>query len=119
MNIIFIKMYFYREVLFVKDMIARIIEMDKAARDLTQRAQKDKINLENEIKIKKDEIRNEYLERARKRLAVNENTERKLAEEQKLKIISNCENISHSLDKLYDQNGDAWVDSIVKNVLGE
>ena len=89
--------------------------MDKTARDLTQRAQKDKINLENEIKIKKDEIRNEYLERARKRLAVNENTERKLAEEQKLKIISNCESISH----LYAQNGDVWVDSIVKNVLGE
>ena len=85
--------------------------MDKTARDLTQRAQKDKINLENEIKIKKDEIR--------KRLAVNENTERKLAEEQKLKIISNCESISHSLDELYAQNGDVWVDSIVKNVLGE
>ena len=97
----------------MKDMIARIIEMDKTARDLTQRAQKD------EIKIKKDEIRNEYLERARKRLAVNENTERKLAEEQKLKIISNCESISHSLDELYAQNGDVWVDSIVKNVLGE
>lgn len=103
----------------MKDIIARIIEMDKTARDLTQRAQKDKINLENEIKIKKDEIRNEYLERARKRLAVNENTERKLAEEQKLKIISNCESISHSLDELYAQNGDVWVDSIVKNVLGE
>ena len=38
--------------------------MDKTARDLTQRAQKDKINLENEIKIKKNEIRTEYLERA-------------------------------------------------------
>lgn len=107
------------EVLFMKDMISRIIEMDKTARDLTQRAQKDKINLENEIKIKKDEIRNEYLERARKRLSMNENTERKLAEEQKLKIIANYEKISHSLDKLYAQNGDVWVDSIVKNVLGE
>ena len=103
----------------MKDMISRIIEMDKTARDLTQRAQKDKINLENEIKVKKDEIRNEYLERARKRLALNENTERKLAEEQKLKIISNCENISHSLDELYAQNSEIWVNAIVKNVLGE
>lgn len=93
--------------------------MDKTARDLTQRAQKDKINIENEIKIKKDEIRNEYLQRARKRLAMNENTERKLAEEQKLKIISNYKKISNSLDELYEQNGDNWAKSIVKNVLGE
>lgn len=103
----------------VKDMISRIIEMDKTARDLTQRAQKDKINLENEIKFKKDEIRNEYLERARKRLAINEKTERSLAEEQKLKIIENYKNISRNIDDLYNKNCDVWVDSIVKNVLGE
>ena len=103
----------------MKDMISRIIEMDKTARDLTQRAQKDKINLENEIKLKKDEIRNEYLERARKRLAINEKTERSLAEEQKLKIIENYKNISRNIDDLYNKNCDVWVDSIVKNVLGE
>ena len=45
--------------------------------------------------------------------------ERNLAEEQKLKISSNYENISHALDKQYAQNGDVWVESIVKNVLGE
>ncbi len=100
-------------------MISRIIEMDKTARDLTQRAQKDKINLENEIKLKKDEIRNEYLERARKRLTINEKTERNLAEEQKLKIIENYKNISRSIDDLYNKNCDVWVNSIVKNVLGE
>ncbi len=103
----------------MRDMIAKIIEMDKTARDLTQRAQKDKINLENEIKTKKNEIRSEYLERARKRLAINETTERRLAEEQKTKIISNCKNISEAMDKAYEQNCGIWVNSIVKNVLGD
>lgn len=103
----------------MRDMIAKIIEMDKTARDLTQRAQKDKINLENEIKAKKNEIRTEYLERARKRLAINETTERRLAEEQKTKIISNCKNISEAMDKAYEQNCGIWVNSIVKNVLGD
>lgn len=103
----------------MRDMIAKIIEMDKTARDLTQRAQKDKINLENEIKAKKNEIRTEYLERARKRLAINETTERRLAEEQKTKIISNCKNISEAMDKAYEQNCGIWVSNIVKNVLGD
>ena len=98
----------------MKDMIDRIIEMDKTARDLTQRVQKDRLSLENEIKVKKEEIRNEYLERARKRLAANEITEK-----QKQKIISTCKEISESLDKLYAQKCDEWVDIIVKNVVGE
>ena len=40
------------EVFYMKDMIERIIEMDTAARELTQRAQKDKINSEQEIEKK-------------------------------------------------------------------
>ncbi len=103
----------------MKDMIDRIIEMDKTARDLTQRVQKDRLSLENEIKIKKEEIRSEYLERARKRLAANEITEKQAAEEQKQKIMSTCKTISESLDELYAKKCDEWVDIIVKNVVGE
>ena len=40
-------------------------------------------------------------------------------EEQKQKIISTCKEISESLDKLYAQKCDEWVDIIVKNVVGE
>lgn len=103
----------------MRDMIAKIIEMDKTARDLTQRAQKDKINLENEIKAKKNEIRTEYLERARKRLAINETTERRLAEEQKTKIMLSCKKIYKKMGETYEQNCEIWVRIIVKNVLGD
>lgn len=108
-----------REVLFMKDMILRIIEMDKTARELMQRAQRDKFNSDEEIKVKKEEIRSEYLERARKRIAINEKTERKLAQEQKQKIQSNYKKISKNLDKIYAEKCDEWVDTIVNNVLGE
>ncbi len=103
----------------MKDMISRIIEMDKTARELTQRAQKDKINSEQEIKIKKEEIRNEYLGRARKRISINEKTEQKLAEEQKQSIQENYKKVLSNLEKTYNQKCDEWVDTIVKNVLGE
>lgn len=103
----------------MKDMISRIIEMDKTARELTQRTQRDKVNSEQEIQIKKEEIRNEYLERARKRIAINEETEQKLADEQKQNILKNFQKTSKSLDKIYTAKCDEWVNSIVKNVLGE
>lgn len=103
----------------MKDMIARIIEMDKTARELTQRAQKDKIKSELEINIKKEEIRKEYLERARRRIAANEKTERISAQEQKQKILEKYNNLSESLTKIYKDNCDNWVNIIVKHVLGE
>lgn len=101
----------------MKDMIERIIEMDTAARELTQRAQKDKINSEQEIEKKKEEIRNQYLERARKRISINEVTEKKLAQEKIEKIKDNQNEISHNLKEKYEKMSDEWVDMIVKRVL--
>lgn len=103
----------------MRDMIARIIEMDKAARELTQKVQKDKVNSEEEIKLLKEEIRNDYLQRARKRIEKNEKIERQEAEK-RLKIISeNKDNILKRLDEAYSKKKDMWVDAIVKRVLGE
>lgn len=103
----------------MRDMIARIIEMDKAARELTQKVQKDKVNSEEEIKLLKEEIRNDYLQRARKRIEKNEKIERQEAEK-RLKIISeNKDNILKRLDEAYSEKKDMWVDAIVKRVLGE
>ena len=101
----------------MKDMIERIIEMDTAARELTQRAQKDKINSEQEIEKKKEEIRSQYLERARKRISINEVTEKKLAQEKMKKIRDNQNEISHNLKERYEKMSDEWVDMIVKRVL--
>lgn len=103
----------------MRDMIARIIEMDKAARELTQKVQKDKVNSEEEIKMLKEEIRSEYLQRARKRIEKNEKIEREEAEKRLKMISENKDNILKRLDKAYDEKKDMWIDVIVKRVLGE
>ena len=56
----------------MRDMIERIMEMDKTAREVTQIVQKEKITLEQEIKDLKKNIRSEYLLRAE----IRQNTER-------------------------------------------
>ena len=45
----------------MKDMIERIMEMDKTAREVTQIVQQEKITLDQEIKDLKKNIRSEYL----------------------------------------------------------
>lgn len=103
----------------MRDMIARIIEMDKAARELTQKVQKDKVSSEEEIKTLKENIRRDYLQRARKRIEKNEQIERKEAEARLRDIAKSKDNILKRLDEAYNEKKDSWAEMIVKRVLGE
>ena len=103
----------------MRDMIERIMEMDKAAQEVTQKVQKEKLSLEQEIKNLKKKIRSEYLERARKRIENNRIEEQKAADD-KIETIKNSEkNISQRIEKSYLDNKDMWINDIVKRGLGE
>ena len=97
----------------MRDMIERIMEMDKAAQEVTQKVQKEKLSLEQEIKNLKKKIRSEYLERARKRIENNRIEEQKAADD-KIETIKNSEkNISQRIEKSYLDNKDMWINDIV------
>jgi hypothetical protein len=103
----------------MQDLLKQIVDMDRKAREITDAAQLEKINSQKEVVEKKEEIRNEYLARARKRIAKNEPQERAAAEaawEEKKK--KNAE-ISQKLNQLYQEKGDVWVKAIVSKVIGE
>ena len=101
----------------MKDMISRIIEMDKTAREITQKVQNEKLTLEKEIKELKKRIRSEYLDRARKRIEINRETEKKFADEKINAIKNNTVKISKRLQKQFDNNTEQWVEKIVQKVL--
>lgn len=103
----------------MEDMIAKIIDMDKKARDLTDEAQRSKINYENEILKTKEKIKNNYLSRAKERIEINKQTAQKKADEQLKEMESKNDAIIRKLDGSYSENGDKWVDEIVKRVVGE
>lgn len=103
----------------MQDLIKQIVDMDRKAREITDAAQMEKVSSEKEIVEKREEIRSDYLERARKRIALNEPNERAAAEvvweEKKTKNAG----ISQKLDDLYNKKGDEWVSAIVARVTGE
>ena len=70
----------------MQDLIKKIVDMDEKARQITDAAQMEKINSEKEVAEKREKIREEYLARARKRIAVNEPQERAAAEESWQKV---------------------------------
>lgn len=100
----------------MEDMIARIIEMDKKARDMTDEAQKDKLADEQQVILKKETLKNEYLERAKKRIEINRQSARKKADKYLSVIEERDSTVIQELDKAYEKNRDVWVDSIVARV---
>ncbi|QAT49789.1 hypothetical protein EQM14_08365 [Caproiciproducens sp. NJN-50] len=103
----------------MQDLMKQIIEMDRKARQITESAQREKVDSEKEIQKRREEIRQKYLEEARRRIAANEPKERAAAETTWEEKRKQSEEVANHLDQLYLENGDRWVDQIVARVLGE
>lgn len=103
----------------MQNLIKEIVDMDRKAREITDAAQLEKVNSEKEVTEKREQIRAEYLERARKRIAMNEPQERAVAEEGWKKIQAKNEARAKHLDDLYREKGGEWVNILVARVIGE
>ena len=103
----------------MQDMVKQIVDMDRKAREITDEALLEKINSEKEVVKKREEIRSEYLEKARKRIALNEPAERAAAEAAWEITKQKNEALSQKLDELYAQKGEEWIRTIVEKVTGE
>lgn len=102
----------------MQDLMKQIVEMDRKAREITDSAQKEKISSEKKVSKRREEIRTEYLERARRRITESEPKEREAAEaEWEKKDARNAELIKR-LDDLYREKGEQWVSQITERVLG-
>lgn len=101
----------------MEDMLAKIVEMDEKARKLTEEANEEKVNLEQDIAKAKEAVYNNYIEEARKRIARNEVTERKAADDKLEEFQQKQKESFERLEKTYSENCDKWVDAIVNQVI--
>ncbi len=103
----------------MEDMISKIVEMDKKARDMTAEAQKSKVDCEQDIVITKEKIKNDFIERALARIKINEQTEKENAKKKLEQIEQKNAIIAQNLEKRYADYADAWVEEIVSRVIGQ
>ena len=102
----------------MQNMVKQIVDMDRKAREITDAAQLEKVQTEKDIVKKREEIRNEYLERARRRIALNEPVERAAAEEAWKKTAEKYQELSRQLDTAGQEKSDEWVQELVSRVIG-
>ena len=103
----------------MQDMLKKIIEMDEQARLVKEKAQQEKAATENEITLTKKKIYNDYIERAKDRVKKNLEVDKANAEKNWEKAQARHNQAMQSLNSMYEENGDKWVDEIVNRVISE
>lgn len=103
----------------MQNMIKQIVEMDQKAQQITENAQQEKLNSEKKLAAMRDRLREEYLQRARRRIGLNEPQERAAAEEKWKETSSRLQETAKQLDNTYAEKGDLWVETLTNRVLGK
>lgn len=103
----------------MQDLIKKIVNMDEKAQEITEDARRRKAHLAQEIAEKKDQLREDYLAKARKRIEFNRAEEKKRASQLLTAAAEKHQAQLDHMDSLYAQKGDQWVDAIVGRVIGE
>lgn len=101
----------------MKEMIQKIIDMDKKAREITEAAEKEKLEIEKDIAQKAVQLREEVLTRARHRIEKNKQLENTILEEEWEKLKARYDAQMERMNDLYAKHGEEWVNTIVKRVL--
>ncbi len=104
--------------MYVKDMIKRILSVDKLARDTKSSMQKRNVTREEIMKAREKEIREDYLSRAAERVKRNS-----LLEEENARLIMDKANAEteeklKKLEELREKNEELWAEKISARVLG-
>ncbi len=101
----------------MNNFIRRIIDIDKAARELTQEAIERRATTSKAAEDKKTEVSENYISMARKRVDVIRTTEVDSAKKQLNGFCEQCEAISKRMHAEYDTNHSEWVSAIVERVV--
>ncbi|MDO4730740.1 MAG: hypothetical protein Q4B14_01230 [Clostridia bacterium] len=101
----------------MKNMIDRIIEIDKEAQKIMDKVQQDKIETANEISRKKEQIRTDLHRKAKQEIEKNKLEEINKTEKEKQSIRESKEQKLNKMQDTYRENCDLWVDNIVKRTI--
>lgn len=101
----------------MQDMLSKIIEMDEKARKINEQAQLDLKNSEEEIGKLKQQIYDDYIERAKDRIEKNIAVDKERAEERREKFQKQIAATKAQLQKTFDENREKWVDEIFLSVI--
>lgn len=101
----------------MQDLLKKIIEMDEQARKIEEDARREKIRSEEEIERLREDIYNDYIERAKERVEKNIAVDQAHADERLALYRKKTDAARDRMQQLYGEKGEEWVDEIVRRAL--
>lgn len=99
------------------DIISKILQMDETARKMNDEAQAEKIASREEVKKKRQQVYDEYLESAKAHVEEFKKSAAKSSEEEWQAALKHYDSVSLLLEKKFEDNKEKWVNDIVDSVL--
>ncbi len=103
----------------MEDMIRRIVEVDRRAQQVLDKAQQEKLEAEEQIDKKVTQLRENYLDQARRRIQIDTENDRTLFEQRWKKRQKYFDAQAKRLQERYAEKHDTWLETLVETALGE
>lgn len=98
------------------DLVKRIVAAEHSANALAQEAREKEAALDGDLARESGALRESYLERARRRVAIVEETEARLADESAAAIDQRLDRAMQALELAYETHRDEWVEALFSRV---
>lgn len=100
------------------DLVSKIVAAEHSAQDIAHEAKERQESLDADLKRDVSQLREDCMDRARRRVAKVEETERAAAEEDMAIWDKKLAKAMDDVESSYAKNKDAWVDLLFHKVIG-
>lgn len=100
------------------DMVNQIITAEHSAKALAEEGRQKQEQVESGVEREVAQLREDYMQRARHRLELVEETEQAGAEEEIVKLDEVQRRVMKAVGAAYERNRDAWVDKLFALIVG-
>ena len=100
------------------DMISKIIAAEHSAKELAQEAQEKEEHLQADLDQQISQMRESYMERAKRRLEVVRQTEQDAAEKAVVRWNEKLEKALRDVEASYEKNRDVWANTLFAMIVG-
>ena len=101
------------------DLINRILSAEHSASAIAQEVKDRQAGLDQDLARESEELRQRYMERARRRVAIVEETEEKAAQASMAAMDKRFTTAMDNVNRAYENHRDQWVDILLSRVTGE
>lgn len=107
-----------KEGIAVQDIIKKIVEIDRMAQKMTSEALELKTQAEESVEKDKKALREQYIQRAQRRIGITADTEEKFLRQSLDEIAKKYDEATANLQTKFNGEHEKWVSEIYTRVIG-